>query len=478
MTAVGCLLVFLAVFFMVLTVRAVQFRPLETDSPQPMLIAVEEDAAAKRLQAMIRLRTISDLDDTQVDQQAFADFRALLPSLYPKVHEVCSREMIGAHGMLYIWKGSSSDEPSVFMSHYDVVPVNEADWEEPPFSGNIKNGELWGRGTLDTKGTLHGILEAAEILLAQGFTPKNDIYFAFGGDEEIMGKDAPAIVETLKSRGITPAFVLDEGGAVVDGVFPGVKRSAAMVGIAEKGSVFMDITATGKGGHASAPPTQQSLLTLSRALERLARKPMPFTLTKSAVEMFNVLGRHSSFGYKLIFANLWCFAPLLDWICRKSGGELNALVRTTCAFTRMKASEAYNVLPTSATAGLNLRLISGDTAQAVKARMERIIGDPSVTLTIRQGMEASKISDTYDDSWNRLDSAIRQTYPEALVTPYLMLAASDSRHYCQISDHVLRFSGMPLSKEQRGLIHNANERIPLDYLKNTIGFFARVLLMS
>ena len=478
MAVIWCLLILLVAFFTVLAVRAMQFKPIKTEVPAPVPVEVEEAAAAERFQAMIRLRTISDLDESKVDKQAFVDFQELLPRLYPRVHAQCSREIIGTYGMLYTWKGRHSNAPSVFMSHYDVVPVNEGDWEEPPFSGNIKNGELWGRGTLDTKGTLHGVMEAAEGLLQSGFVPENDIYFAFGGDEEIMGKDAPAIVEVLKKRGIKPAFVLDEGGAVVENVFPGVKQSAALVGIAEKGSVFMDITASGKGGHASAPPARQSLISLARALDRLAKKPMSFTLTKSTLEMFNVMGRHSSFAYKLIFANLWCFAPLLDIACQKMGGELDALVRTTCAFTRAKAADAYNVLPTAATAGVNLRLISGDTVEGVRQRMEKIIDDPNVTLSVVQGMEASPISTTYDEGWNRLEKAIGQTYPEALVSPYLMVAATDSRHYCQLSSHVFRFSGMPLTKEQRGFIHNANERIPLAYLKNTISFFARVIQMS
>ncbi len=478
MTILWILLGLLVCFVAVLVFRALGFTPKESPLPHVLPIAVDEASAAQHLQAMIRLRTISDMDMSKADQKEFTAFQELLPTLYPTVHEKCTLEKMGKNGLLYTWKGKSSEAPSVFMAHYDVVPVVEEEWKEPPFSGMIKDGELWGRGTLDTKGTLHAILEAAELLLKEGFVPENDLYFAFGGDEEVMGKDAPAIVEELEKRGVRPAFVLDEGGAIVENVFPGVKQSAAMVGIGEKGSVFMDITATGKGGHASAPPAKQSLATLARAIDRLAQEPMPFVLTKPAKEMFNVMGRHSSFVFKLIFANLWCFAPLLDFICRRSGGELNALVRTTCAFTRARAAEAYNVLPTSATAGVNLRLICGDTLEAVQERMERVIGDPQVTLTVRDGIGASSISETYDEAWNRLDSAIRQTYPDALVSPYLMLAASDSRHYCKISNHVLRFSGMRLSKEQRGLIHNANERIPLSYLKTNISFFARVMKMS
>ena len=339
----------------------------------------------------------------------------------------------------------------------------------------VKDGELWGRGTLDTKGTLHGVMEAAEMLIGQGFVPENDVYFAFGGDEEIFGGDAPAIVEELKKRGIHPEFVLDEGGAIVEGVFPGVSKSAALIGTAEKGTVSVDMTASGKGGHASAPASRQALGILGRALSRIQDHAMPFTLTPPAREMFDILGRESSFGYKLLFANLWCFGPLLDLVCRKSGGELNALVRTTCALTMAQGSKAFNVLPSTAHAGINLRLISGDTIEAAIARLKTIVDDPSVEVKLVSGGEPSTVSQTGDEPWNRLKSAISAAYPGVLVSPYLMLAGSDSRHYGPISEHVYRFSGMPMSKEQRGLIHNANERIPVAQLKDTICFFAEVM---
>ena len=478
MSAIWIILSLFVAWMAVLLIRAVRFTEAIAPTPAVDDIPVDEAEAAGRLQAMIQKRTVSHVDTQKIDQKEFDAFQELLPTLYPVIHGHCKRERIGKNGLLYTWKGKSSAAPSVLMAHYDVVPVNEKEWQEPPFSGIIKDGEIWGRGALDTKCTLHGILEAAELLLKKGFSPANDIYFAFGGDEEIMGDDAPSIVAELQRRGIKPSFVLDEGGAIVKNVFPGVKQSAAVVGIAEKGSAFVDICAVGKGGHASAPPTQQSMDTLAKAIRRLQKKPMPFTLTKPARELFEVMGRQSTFAFKLIFANLWCFKPLLNLVCKKSGGELNALVRTTCAFTMASAAEAYNILPKEAVAGVNLRIICGETLKQVVARMEKTIGDENVTLRVQQGVEPSAISKTHDEAWNRLDTAIRQTYPEVLVTPYLMVAASDSRHYCQISEHVFRFCGIPLSKEQLGLIHNANERIPVALLKDAIGFFARVMQLS
>ncbi len=475
MTVLWIVLLLLAAFVAVLVIRALLFKPAFKAPVAKADYPVDVDAATARFQDLIRFRTVSHMDASKEDAAEFTKLQAYLETAYPAVTAACPREIIGRRGMLYRWAGKASDKPSVLMAHYDVVPVEEAEWQEPPFSGTIKDGELWGRGTLDTKGTMHGVLEAAEMLIQQGFQPENDVYFAFGGDEEIFGGDAPAIVAELQSRGIQPAFVLDEGGAIVENVFPGVKKPAAVIGIAEKGAICVDVTAKGKGGHASAPPTKQAMGRLGRALHRLETKPMPFTLTKPALEMFDVMGRESTFFFKLIFANLWCFAPVLNLICKLNGGELNALVRTTCALTMAQGSKAYNVLPTQATAGVNLRLICGDTIEDSMARMQKIISDDSISLQFVSGENPSRISQTGDEAWNRLEEAISAAYPGVIVSPYLMLAGSDSRHYSKFCDHVFRFSGMPLTKEQRGLIHNANERIPVSLIKDTVSFFAAVL---
>lgn len=475
MTALWIFLVAFLAFLAIIVVRACMFKPSSEKKVEADSFSADTKAAAEHLRQMVRLKTVSSVEESQVDLGEFEKFRALLRTLYPHVYAACEYSEIGRHGMLLKWTGHSAERPSVLMAHYDVVPADPAEWDEPPFEGVIKGGELWGRGTLDTKCTLMGVMEAAESLIARGFTPKNDVYFAFGGDEEVMGGDAPAIVAELERRGVHPVFVLDEGGAIVEKVFPGVDQPAALIGIAEKGSAFLDLTAVGKGGHASAPPARQSVGVLARALDRIARRPMPFVMTPPARELFDLMGRHSSFVYKLIFANLWCFRPALDLICKKSGGELNALVRTTCALTRLSGAEAYNVLPNQSRAGVNARVICGETVESVRQRMERAIGDPNVRVTVVEGNDPSPVSPTSGEPWERLSAAIRQTYPGVLVAPYLMLACSDSRHYCRICPNVYRFSGMPLSKEQRGMIHNRNERIPLSLIPDMVAFFGRVL---
>ncbi len=463
------------VWLVVIIVRAVRFRaPVEAETAAAE-VNVDAEHAIESLQRMVRCKTVSYYDASRIDETEFDRFRALLTERYPAVYERCTFERIGNSGLLYKLEGRHSDKPAVMMAHYDVVPVEEEGWEKPAFEGIIEDGILWGRGTLDTKGTLCGVLEAAETLLKGGFTPENDLYFAFAGDEEVAGMTQPTIVETLRARGVTPAIVVDEGGAVVENVFPGLKQPCALIGIAEKGMMNMSMTVEGAGGHASAPPPHTGVGLLAKAVYDIENKPFAMKLTKPVLEMFDTLGRRSTFLYRLIFANLWCFKPLLDGICKKSGGELNALVRTTVAFTQMQGSVATNVLPPKASVGANLRIIGGETPQSALTHMERTADQKRIRFKDEYSMAPSPFSNTTGYGWEKLTAAVRQTWPEAVVSPYLMIACSDARHYAPISDNVYRFSAMALSKEERGYIHGHNERIPTDKIVRTVAFYQRLL---
>ena len=460
----------------VVTARTLAFKPKREARPAPDAAGVDGKKVAEDLAAMIRCRTVSNLDHSLEDEAEFEKFRALLRERFPLLHERCAPERVGRNGLLFTWKGRTSEAPSVLMAHYDVVPADEANWSRPPFEGLIEDGVLWGRGTLDTKCTLCCALAAAEQLLAEGFTPAHDLYFAFSGEEEIAGPSASDIVNELQRRGVEPAFVLDEGGAVVTGVFPGVDAPCALIGTSEKGQMQLFLDMKSEGGHASAPPRSTIAGRLARAVTRIEKRPAPFTLTPPAAEMFDTLGRRSIWPVRMVFANLWLFRPALDLATRLMGGELNALVRTTCAVTQMQGSPANNVLPPDASVGVNLRIMCGDSADKAEARIRRAVGDEAVSFRRGPWAEPSPYSETEgSEGWARLKSAVERTWPDAIVSPYLMLAGSDSRHYGRISRNVYRFGPLELSKEERGTIHGNNERVPLAKVVKCAEFYLRLI---
>ncbi len=469
--ALGALIAFVLV-------KAILFVPEKKENITPEIISVDTDKVTQSLASLVRCRTVSDNNKENEDEAEFKKLEALLPELFPRVFERCILEKPSDRSILIKWKGKAHDAPTVFMSHYDVVSVSEADWEKPPFDGIIENGVLWGRGTLDTKGTLNGILSAAEILISDGFIPANDIYFAFGGDEEVNGYGAPEIVKLFKKRGITPALVLDEGGAVVENVFPGVKKPCALIGIAEKGMLNIEYSVKGGGGHSSSPAPHTPVGRLSSACVKMEKKPFKYRLTKPAAEMLDTLGRNSTFLFRIIFANLWLFSPVLNLLTKKTGGELNALVRTTTAFTQMEGSKGMNVIPPSAKMVSNHRIMAPETTDYVLERVKKTVNDDRVEIKAIYGMNPSRISSTKCEGYDRVKKAVSYTWTDAIVSPYLMLACSDSRHWGEISDRVYRFSAMALSKEERATIHGNNERIPLATIAKTVEFFVRVMKNS
>ncbi len=465
------LLAALAAFLAVILLRASAFRPEGGDRAAPEPAELDKERAVRHLQALVRCRTVSYADHDLEDPAEFDRLRALLPEFYPNVFKNCTVERVDRTGLLFHWKGKNSDAPSVLMAHYDVVPVVESEWKKPPFDGVIEDGVLWGRGTLDTKITFCSSLEAAETLMEKGFVPEQDIYFSYAGDEEVSGSGASAIVSLLESRGVHPAMVVDEGGAVVEDVFPGVTGKMALVGIGEKGRMEMTLRYRGNGGHASAPLPHGPVGHLAKAVVAVENHPFPVHLSGPVAAMFDTLGRRSSFLYRVIFANLWCFLPVLDMICKKNGGELNAMMRTTCAFTQMKGSEANNVIPPSATVGANLRLIEGETVGGAAEYIRNLVNDPDIEVIVESGDEPSPTSRIDTDGWEKVKRACEMTWPEAVVSPYLMVQCSDSRHFNRITDKVYKFSAMELTKEERGLIHGNNERIPLEKIGKAVEFY-------
>ncbi len=465
----------LVLFLAVLLVRTTRFVPADEPKPEPDPVSFDRRKAVEDLAELLRCKTVSSRNRAEENAEEFERFRQLLPRLFPLVHETCACERIGEHGLLYHWKGKSAEQPCVYMAHYDVVSVNAEQWERDPFGGEVVDGVLWGRGALDTKCTLCAVLESAEYLLGQNFVPEQDVYFSFAGNEEISGGDAPAIVDELARRGITPAMVIDEGGAVVENVFPGVGQPCALVGTGEKGIMDLELSVKSNGGHASSPPPHTPVGVLSRACVEVEAHPFPQYISRPAAEMFDTLGRRSSFAYRLIFANLWCFRPVLDAMCKKQGGELNALMRTTCAFTMMQGSRGANVIPPQASMTANLRLNGNETVESAQQYLRKVIGNDAVGFRVIYGADPSPVSEASGQAWERLCRAIGQTWPEAIVSPYLMIAASDSRHFARISKHVYRFSAMAVTAEERALMHGNNERIPVETVEKMVAFYIRLM---
>ena len=462
-------------FVVIVALKTAAFQP----KPQPALedkkIQLDEDACIHALQELVKCKTISYNDPQLEDNEEFEKLIAMLPSLYPRVFDVCSFQQLPDRALLLRWPGKTSAAPSVFMSHYDVVPVDGEKWEKPPFAGIIEDGILWGRGTLDTKVTMNSALFAANHLIAQGFVPENDIYFAFSGGEEINGKGAPNIVSWFQTHGIVPALVLDEGGAVVEGAFPGVTAPTAMIGIAEKGMINAQYRCSSNGGHASSPKPHTPVGILASACKKVENHPFPAHIGGPAALMFDTLGRHSNLLYRIIFANMWCFSWIIDLLGRLSGGEINALVRTTSAFTQMQGSDARNVIPTEATMVANMRLNPSDSVASALAYLQKTVGDDRVEITALECHEPSPVSEVDCPAWDKVASAVKNTWPDCIVTPYLMVQCADARHYRDLSNHVYRFSAMDMTTEERRSIHGNNERIRLESILKAAEFYIRLI---
>ncbi len=465
----------IVVFLAVVILRAAAFKPKAGPAASEDEVSFDTEAAAHALCTLVRCKTVSYRDGALEDDAEFEKLIDSLPTLYPNVFAACEFTRLADRALLLRWAGKSEGAPAVMMAHYDVVPANEDMWDVPAFEAVIRDGRIWGRGTLDTKVTFNGVLFAANHLIAEGFVPEHDIYFAFSGGEEVNGRGAANVVDYFEQNGIEPSMVVDEGGAVVENVFPGVTAPCGLIGIAEKGMMDVRYTVKSGGGHASAPKPKTPVDTLARACVRLVDNPFKAHLTAPVAKMFDTLGRHSSFVYKVIFANIRVFLPVLDMICKKSGGELNALMRTTVAFTQMSGSAASNVIPPEASMVSNMRLNPEDSMERSLEYIKKTVGNDAVEVSLIHGMEPSRISRTDCDGWVRVSEAVASTWKGCIVSPYLMVQCSDSRHWGRISDKVYRFSAMDLTAEERATIHGNNESIRIETLNRAVEFYIRLM---
>ncbi|MFT4231239.1 MAG: M20/M25/M40 family metallo-hydrolase [Leucobacter sp.] len=430
-------------------------------------------SAAERLSLMIRLPTVSAEIDER-GREPFERFVALLEELYPLVHAQLERERIGELGLLFRWRGEDeARDPAVLMAHFDVVPVDESDaWTYPPFEGRIAPGSdgrrreafVYGRGALDDKGPLLVIMEAVEKLLAEGFAPARDVYLSFGGNEETFGAAAQAIAATFRERGIVPWIVIDEGGAVVPSPLPLVPGRAAMIGVGEKGIATIRLGARGDGGHASAPPSLTAVGRVARAVGRLSPGVFPARTPESVSRMLSLFAARSRGPVRLLYRLLSASPRLTAFVFARLGGEPAALVRTTVAPTMLSGGTAANVLPSQASATVNLRIALGETVEEAVRRVRRRIADRRVTVELVDGEDPSPESATDNAQFALIASAVAASHPDAQAVPYVMMAATDSRHFHAFSPACYRFAPLAMSSELRATIHGVDERVAVSEL--------------
>ena len=489
----------LAVLAAVLVARTLAFRSKQVPAPPLAGVELDEAGAADRLAGAVAIETVSrpgspadpPPDDPEVAK--FTKLHAYLKAAFPRVRDGLTWETVGPGSLLLTWAGSDAGlKPLLLLAHLDVVPAasggaggveSEAAkaWAEIAFSKAVDETYIRGRGTLDDKVSVVGLLEAAEALLKAGHRPRRTVLLAFGCDEEVGGKNgAGRIAATLRERGVRPECILDEGSYVVEGVVPGLSVPVAPVGVAEKGYVDVMLSVEGQGGHSSLPGPHTAIGQLGRAITRVESHPLPARLGGICGKTLDALGPEFPFLPRLLFANRWLFGPLLKSQFAASP-PMNALIRTTAAVTLVGGGTKDNVLPSSAWALVNARILPGDTSRSVLEHLRRAVDDPGVRVefadprTYSEIFEASKVSPDDSPAFLTLGRTIRQTFPGVVVVPYLVTAGTDARHYEALSDNVYRFLPLRLTSRDLERIHGTDERIARKGYVDAVQFYVRLL---
>lgn len=471
----------LAVVIAVLVGRALTMRSRQVAVEPVDLVSVDTDAAVGRFSASLRFPTVSVEEKGEWNAEAFRAFLAYIVEKYPRVHAALRMELVNEYTPLYTWEGRDPQrKPILLLSHYDVVPVipgTENQWEHPAFGGDVAGGFIWGRGALDDKFGVMAILEAVDLLLAQGFQPASTIYLSFGHDEEIGGPEgAQRVAALLESRGVELDFLLDEGGAIVRGTVPGVDGLVAAVGIAEKGSVTVEVIARAAGGHSSSPPPHTAIGILATALHKLEREQMPKDLRGAALRSFEYAGPEMPLLYRVAFGNLWLFRPLIESQLERLSPATNAMVRTTTAVTVVEGGVKSNVLPTDARALVNFRILPGDTADEVVAHVKRVVGDESLEVrAMPDSREPSEVSPVDTAGFTQIQRTIRQVFPGTLVVPYLTVGGTDSRYFIELTPNIYKFAPIVAEPSDLPRMHGLNERVSVDNYVKAVQFFAQMI---
>jgi carboxypeptidase PM20D1 len=448
--------------------------------PAPAL-AVDTQRVAETLAGAVRLRTVSSQQDASLNADEFRKLHAWLEQRFPLVHARLKRESVNGLSLLYTWQGTDPNaRPIAFMAHQDVVPIEpgtEAQWQQPPFSGAIRDGYVWGRGTWDDKGSLVAELEAVEMLLGSGFQPRQTVYIVSGADEEVSGfRGAQQIAKLLQERKVHLEFALDEGLVIAEGLMPGVQAPVAIVGVAEKGYLSVLLKDQAQAGHSSLPPPAGTgaIARMGAALARLDREQLPARLGGVAREMFETMAPEMHGFQRVALSNLWLFGPVVQAQLEKSPAT-NAMLRTTTALTIVRAGEKENVLPAQAEAVVNFRILPGETRTSVMDHVRARSGAGFELRVLPGDYDPTPVSSTASPSYRQVERTLRELHPDTLVTPGLYVAASDSRHFVGLADQIYRFLPVHATSRDLARLHGTNERISLADLAGLVRFYHQLL---
>ncbi len=443
---------------------------------------VDVDRFINNLSKAIQIPTICNVDESVVDWSKFDEFHAFLKEAYPLIHENLELEIISTRSLLYHWKSGNPDkEPIALLSHQDVVPVTpgtEDDWEYPPFSGEVADGFVWGRGAIDMKNHLIGVMEAVETLLEEGYVPQRDVYLCFGHNEEVMAEGnlcgATCMMEWFKERGIKLDSVIDEGGAIlevkVDKVIDG---HLAGVGLAEKGHVDFEISVNAKGGHSSQPPKHSALGKLSKIVCNLENHQFKAELTPQLTSLFNEIGKNTSYPVRCVMSNFPILKPLITKVCSEIP-PVASMMRTTTAVTMANGSPAPNVLPQKASVIANFRIMPGQTVEDVEKHIRKYAGSKA-EVKLLAGKNPSKISSTDSRAFKAIEKICKGMDNKAIVAPYLVMGGTDARQYEEVCDNIYRYSPFLMNTGLLLTTHGTNERIPVSSLEDGVAFFKRYI---
>ncbi|MFK8041616.1 M20 family peptidase [Congregibacter sp.] len=441
-------------------------------------VTIDIAAASQTLAKAISFPTISYDDPARLDAAAFVGLREHMAISFPRVYAAAPPRLINEHSLLFRFPGTRSDlKPALFMGHIDVVPVDQAtfdEWDHAPFGGVIADEIIWGRGAMDDKVTVFALLEAMESLLESGLQIERTVYFAFGHDEEIGGPmGAAAMADLLAKEGVEFEFVLDEGGVITQGMLPDIEAPVALVGVAEKGFVNLRLTVNAPGGHSSQPPDHTAVGILSEAIVALESQPFSSDVGYTKMTLDSV-GSQSGFVTRLMMANLWLFEPIVAKVLAKTPSTA-ATTRSTIAATMLEGSSKSNILPTRASAVVNVRIMPGDSVDSVKTHFIDAIDDPRVEVSTFMENEPSRVSPTDSLGYQLIERNIRRMDESALVAPYLVIGGTDSKHFYSLSPNIYRFIMVRADAQGLKRIHGVNEQLPVSDYRNAIEFFMHFL---